>query len=339
MTGRAAMVSVIVPVYNGASNLRSTVASVLAQRYCSFELILVDDGSTDSSGALIDDLAEADARIRALHQPNQGVSAARNRGIEEATGDWVVFLDADDQLVDPLLFDAVVRAGADDADIVCFASSDDPALGAAAGTRTADLRLRASLSESSDVRLDEHTVARMIADESANAVWDKAYRRTVIEAGAVRFVDGIRMGEDLLFNLACIDRAEVVRTVPILGHWYRRNSAGSATARYLPDKFADLTEVGRRLEEWARSTASPDIIAAVEFIRAKNVFSCMRDLHRPDCEIPRDQRLAVAKRYRVQVPSVRVRGLGAGRRLLSSAYNLLGYRTMYRVTGLVGGLR
>ena len=94
-----------------------------------------------------------------------------------------------------------------------------------------------------------------------------------------------------------------------------------------------------RLEEWAQSTASPDIIAAVEFIRAKNVFSCMRDLHRPDCEIPRDQRLAVAKRYRVQVPSVRVRGLGAGRRLLSSAYNLLGYRTMYRVTGLVGGLR
>ncbi|MBE8146957.1 glycosyltransferase [Brevibacterium casei] len=66
------MVSVIVPVYNGASNLRSTVASVLAQRYCGFELILVDDGSTDSSGALIDGLAEADARIRALHQPNQG---------------------------------------------------------------------------------------------------------------------------------------------------------------------------------------------------------------------------------------------------------------------------
>ncbi|MFF8893516.1 glycosyltransferase family 2 protein [Brevibacterium casei] len=332
-------VSVIVPVYNGASNLRSTVASVLDQRYCGVELIIVDDGSTDSSGALADALAEADPRIRVVHQGNRGVSAARNRGLDEAGGEWIVFLDADDQLVDPLLFDAVVRAGADDADIVCFGSSDDPALGAAPGSRAPESRLRASLSESSDVRLDQRTVARMIADESANAVWDKAYRRTVVDAGAVRFVEGIRMGEDLLFNLACIDRAEVVRTVPILGHWYRRESAGSATTRYLPDKFADLTEVGRRLEEWARSTGSAEIIAAVEFIRAKNVFSCMRDLHRADCEIPRAQRLAVAKEYRVQVPSVRVRGLGAGRRLLSSAYNLLGYRTMYRVTGLVGGLR
>lgn len=344
-----ALVSVVVPVFNGEPTLRTALASVLDQRHPRIEVIVVDDGSTDSTADIIDEFAEADPRVVAVSQRNSGVSAARNRGLTEATGEWIVFLDADDALIDPLLLTAVVASGGEDAGIVCFGSSDDPAAVAAVdaqsgaaddpSTPDADDRLPGILRGVRDLPLDHRTVARMIADESANAVWDKAYSRSVIEAGGVRFVDGIRMGEDLLFNLACLDHADVVRAVPILGHCYRRDSAGSATDRYLPEKFADLTAVGERLEEWALSTGSADIVAAAEFIRAKNVFSCMRDLHRADCAVPQGERLALAKEYRVQVPRVRVRGLGPGRRLLSSAYNLLGYRAMYRVTGLVGGAR
>lgn len=363
MMAAGTLVSVVVPVFNGERSLRSALESVTGQTHRNLELIVVDDGSTDATGAIIDELAEADERIRPLHQPNRGVSAARNRGLAAAAGEWVVFVDADDMLIDPLLCDAIVLAGGEDADIVCFGSSDDPAdigapgsaddrsiagggdfvggdsAGNALAVSVAQCRLRELLAEVRDVSLDHRSLATMIADESANAVWDKAYRRTLLDEGECRFVEGLKMGEDLVFNLACLDRARTMTSVPIIGHFYRRDSAGSATDRYLPDKFRDLTLVGDRLGEWARSTGSAELVAAVDFIRAKNVFSCMRDLHHRDCEVPRKDRLARAKDYRAQVPSVRVRGLGPSRRLLGSAYNLLDYRAMFRLTGLVDGLR
>lgn len=338
MSGTEVLISVIVPVCNGEAHLQATLDSVLAQRHRALELIVVDDGSTDATPALLADLAAADPRVRALRQPNRGVSAARNRGLDAAHGEWILFLDADDLLIDPLLLTALVRAGGDDADIVGFASTDDPdAFGSVGGD--GDQRLQAALAEAVDVVLDHREIATMIAAETANAVWDKAYRRTLIDAGGTRFLEGIRMGEDLLFNLDCISRAEVVRTVPIRGHFYRRGGAASATGRYLPDKFTDLTIVGTRLADWAQGTGSPELVAAVDFIRAKNVFSCVRDLHRPDCDVPREQRLARAREYRIEVPSVRMDGLGPGRRVLGSAYNLLGYRSLFRLTGLVGGRR
>lgn len=95
------LISIIVPVYRTEAWLEKCVRSVLAQTDGDWELILVDDGSPDNAGALCDRLAGEDARIRVIHQENAGVSAARNRGLEEARGDFVVFLDSDDR-VDPV---------------------------------------------------------------------------------------------------------------------------------------------------------------------------------------------------------------------------------------------
>lgn len=88
--------SIIVPVYNVEKYLDECVKSVLAQTFSDFELILVDDGSKDASGALCDTLALTDTRIRVVHQENQGLSGARNTGIQAATGDYLMFLDSDD---------------------------------------------------------------------------------------------------------------------------------------------------------------------------------------------------------------------------------------------------
>ena len=88
--------SVIVPVYNTEKYLSQCVDSVLAQTFCDFELLLIDDGSVDSSGAKCDEYAKNDKRVKVIHTKNQGAAAARNCGIRAASGDYICFLDSDD---------------------------------------------------------------------------------------------------------------------------------------------------------------------------------------------------------------------------------------------------
>jgi glycosyltransferase involved in cell wall biosynthesis len=90
-------VSVVIPVYNVERYLERCVQSVLRQTYKDLEIILVDDGSTDGSGELCDKIAERDSRVRVIHQENQGLSGARNTGIHQATGEYVIFMDSDDE--------------------------------------------------------------------------------------------------------------------------------------------------------------------------------------------------------------------------------------------------
>jgi len=90
------LVSIVTPVYNCVAYLRETVKSVQEQSYSNWEMLLVDDGSTDGSAELVDQLAREDSRIKAIHQPNAKQGKARNNGISQATGNWIAFLDADD---------------------------------------------------------------------------------------------------------------------------------------------------------------------------------------------------------------------------------------------------
>lgn len=90
--------SVIVPVYNIAPYVRRCIESLLCQSFLDFELLIIDDGSTDGSAAICDEYAGKEKCIRVIHQINAGVTAARRRGVEEAKGDWICFVDGDDIL-------------------------------------------------------------------------------------------------------------------------------------------------------------------------------------------------------------------------------------------------
>ena len=112
----APKISVIIPGYNTEEYVRDAIESVLSQDFTDFELILVDDGSTDSTGEIMDRMAENDARIRVIHQANGGLSMARNAGLDMAAGEWIYFLDSDD-LIAPralgTLLDSVEESGAE----------------------------------------------------------------------------------------------------------------------------------------------------------------------------------------------------------------------------------
>ena len=109
--------SIIIPVYNVEQTLQRCVKSVLEQSFTNYEIILIDDGSTDKSGQMIDSLAETDNRCTAIHQPNRGLSAARNTGIEIATGNYITFIDSDDfiapETLTPLMNILETRKGID----------------------------------------------------------------------------------------------------------------------------------------------------------------------------------------------------------------------------------
>ena len=92
------LVTIIVPIYQAEKYIRCCIESILAQHYTNWELLLINDGSSDHSGVICDEYSISDKRIHVYHQTNQGVSAARNKGLKEAKGDYLLFIDADDQI-------------------------------------------------------------------------------------------------------------------------------------------------------------------------------------------------------------------------------------------------
>lgn len=104
--------SIVIPVYNGAPHLEHAVRNLQAQSFTDWEAVVVDDGSTDGTSDLADGLASEEPRLRVFHQPNGGVSVARNRGLSEAKGEWIVWLDADDAWVEGALARLATLVGA-----------------------------------------------------------------------------------------------------------------------------------------------------------------------------------------------------------------------------------
>lgn len=117
-------ISVVIPVYNVKPYLERCVQSVLRQTYKSIEIILVDDGSTDGSGELSDQIASQDTRIHVIHQNNKGLSGARNTGLYYATGEFVVFLDSDDEWLLPEGLELLFRESSPKCDLIVFKRVD-----------------------------------------------------------------------------------------------------------------------------------------------------------------------------------------------------------------------
>lgn len=212
--------SIIIPVYNVAPYLRECLDSVLVQTYTSWEAICVDDGSTDGSGAILDEYAAKDPRFRVIHQVNAGVSEARNVALDSVHGEWILFVDADDWLEASALerFEAL----SDKADITFFCP-------------------RMHFQNGEILTLWKHAISTVVLDEkTALGLYQQAFDKSVDAFGwpwnkfiraecvkEVRYLQSLRMFEDELFILQlcnCI-RTYCVLDWPLYNYRIRESGA------------------------------------------------------------------------------------------------------------------
>lgn len=205
-------ISVIVPVYNMASSLERAVDSLLNQSFVDFEAILVDDGSTDDSGALCDAYALKDSRIKVIHQKNGGVSAARNAGMNIATGEWMVTLDADDW-AGPRWLELFASGFASGADLIVQ------------GYKKTEIDGSENVFEYKDQVCGRRDAAEVLmGDEIKGVVWNKVFRMSIVREKSMLFEQGLVPAEDEVFTSEYLSYSDKVCFV-----------SGAQYVYYVPD--------------------------------------------------------------------------------------------------------
>lgn len=218
--------SIILPVYNGEQYVAQAISSVLRQKLPDWELLIIDDGSSDGTGEICAQSAAGDPRIHYMRQENSGVSAARNRGIEAASGEYLLFLDADDWFTDDCLesFDSLLAAN--DVDLVAanyYNCSGENARKA----RPINAPKRYYGPEDADELISVTLRTGQWHDDTwyglFRPVWGKCFRRDVIGNNGIRFVNGIKIGEDAVFLLEYLARRVKVLLADEYLYCYREN--------------------------------------------------------------------------------------------------------------------
>lgn len=189
-------VSVVIPMHNTERYIRQCIRSVLSQTYQELEVLIVDDGSSDKSGAVCRDASKADPRIRCFFQENRGVSAARNRAIDEAAGKYLFFLDSDDMIHPRLIGELVDQAEASRADLTFCKCLKLP---------TKDMEKKKCVLGKEDIRNQWKIGRKRLAEEwfhityekELSCIGGKLIRRECL--GALRFDEKLRNGEDTFF--------------------------------------------------------------------------------------------------------------------------------------------
>lgn len=214
-------VSVIVPVYNSAKYLDRCIESVLGQDYTNFELILVNDGSTDNSLVICQHYAESDNRIKLVDKANGGVSSARNAGIELAQGDYLTFIDSDDYISPDFFSNFAIDKGVDFyaqgyTDEYPDTTGDIIIPDECSGTYFSDL------------------VSTMISTGFIMSPWSKLFCRSIIMKHNLRFKETLSYAEDRLFNAEYFHYIKTYKIILAAGYHYTHENANSLTHRKIP---------------------------------------------------------------------------------------------------------
>lgn len=262
------LVSIVVPVFNTAPYLPACISSILAQSFTDLELLLVDDGSTDGSGIICDEYAKKDSRIRVFHKENGGVSSARNLGLDHASGEWIYFVDSDDQVL-PGGLQTMVDCISDDVDIVL------------AGYQKYD--------EDGNVvyEIDDRVICLMDKRESLSTLYSRhgkyynyltygcirLLRNKIIQKYNLRFDTEITNKEDTLFLVQYICRSNGITrftTAPVYRYNLRSDSAMGAWEKGFDYKYIDSLYALIKMRDEIHGIFSP--FSEIAFIADEGIW-------------------------------------------------------------------
>ena len=202
---RRPRISIVVPVYNAETYIGKCLDSILSQPYNDYEILLIDDGSCDLSGAILDDYTNKDSRIRVFHKKNGGVSSARNLGLDNSNGDYITFVDADDYLLPNTITNNLFQNGiAINSDIIEFPYIREN-----------------HIFSIDNVKLDGIKFERFYSVHFHNELWGRFYKNSII--GNIRFDQSLSIGEDVLFVCQVLSGCKTVYFNKEGGYYYNVN--------------------------------------------------------------------------------------------------------------------
>ncbi len=216
-------ISIVIPIYNVDQFIGDCINSVLGQTYKDFELILVNDGSTDRSLEICHQYADVDPRIVVIDKPNSGVGSTRNIGIDASRGQWITFIDSDDRVASDYL-ESMARAISDNTDFVqsgiIFFDNDS---GNEIGCEV--LPEKQTLHRNIPVECFEMAIMPLITSPVS-----KLYRRDILNVNGIRFDTTLSVGEDRDFNLAYINVINRACMIAYAGYYYRKGISGNLSS-------------------------------------------------------------------------------------------------------------
>lgn len=266
------MISVIIPVYNTKQYLPACLDSILQQTYVDLEILFIDDGSTDGSSELLDALAECDSRIRVVHQANGGVCAARNRGIAEAKGDYLSFIDSDDTLEKDMyetLMDLIRKHQVDIAHC-SYNRVTDGVVKPIGNTGTLHLHDTVQALE-----------CLLTGKLFVGSCWTKLYAHRLFDS--VRFPDGIRTNEDMLVNFQLLRQVERSAFLDVCKYNYLTSETSSCIRTPQRKRAEDLLTVNRRM-------LSENTLPAMEGILNRRILGALFSCYKASAYEPKPDR-------------------------------------------------
>lgn len=200
--------SIIIPVYRNEKQLAACLDSVRNQTLADWECLCIDDGSTDGSGAILDEYARKDARFRVIHKRNEGVSAARNLGISLAHAPHLAFVDADDRLLPETLQACHETMRETAADMVVFGASLVSCAGGMDGLHVPFHPLPAS-----GFHGCFHAGTPFVENNNIPACWAKIYKKEILVKNKIKFPENVKFAEDLYFTAQCFCHCSSVTVI------------------------------------------------------------------------------------------------------------------------------
>lgn len=246
-------VSIIIPVYNASDSIRKMLDSILAQTLNEFEVLMIDDGSIDESGRILDEYSAKDKRFKAFHKQNEGVAMARQLGVDNAKGEYCIHADADDRIDPTMLEELYTEAKAKDADVVIadyFVCS-----------KQGETVCKQQPSELSP----EHVLQDMFDNKLFGSLWHKLVRTVLYKKYNARFFKGINHCEDLLIWVQLLQHQEVkVSYLPKAYYHYEVND-NSITRHFTRKTYEMRLRFRDKLKELLVVPNAIEIIEKVSF--------------------------------------------------------------------------